>query len=598
MSEKTSLMKKKTPWTTKLLSLFCALVLVLSVTPTGMKAFAEPEASSSNEQSTNAAAASDSSKEASAAGTNKEEVVYAKLSQNGGVEGTYVINSFNLDKQTKIEDPGVYTKVTNLSTNQELKNVDGKTKIDAPAGEFFYKGELPADTKLPWTVSIDYKLDGKTVDAQDLAGAQGALTITLKITPQKEGESIFADNYLVQASGSFSTDSVENLQAESGSVAVAGSNHQVSFMVIPGGEGNFEISAQVTNFSFDGFTIAAIPLSMALDIEEFENDEMSSSVDELKNAVAKIDDGAGQLNAGAAEIGDGIALLAANNQMLSSGSSQTKDGIVYLSGSVSALAQGSSTYISSIQAQADEAYAKAAAAQAQATTKQGEYGSAMMGAGGQLQSAYTNLAIASQTSDPTELAAALAALSSDLNGIQTSLGGIQAAVGTETSPGLVVYQSQAAAYSASAETSVGIISAYAEIDEGIQLMAGSLPEMASKYALLDDGIQSYVSGVGKLNTNYAAYSQGVKELKQGTAEFKNETIDIDKKLLDGIKDELKNYLDPDYELHSFTEPSNKAVDRVQFIYMSDSIEEPEPEPVEVEETEEETLWSRLFSVFE
>ena len=119
---------------------------------------------------------------ASTASTAKREVVYTKTDATGASGGSYVVNAFETPSKTDIQDPGTYDKLTNLTTNKKLEQSDGKVDLTTVAGEpFYYQGNLSKDTKLPWTVQITYRLDGKVVSPSKLAGKSGKLDIELKV---------------------------------------------------------------------------------------------------------------------------------------------------------------------------------------------------------------------------------------------------------------------------------------------------------------------------------------------------------------------------------------------------------------------------------
>lgn len=532
----------------------------------------------------------------------KEEVVYTKFNEAGTVQGIYVVNGFHSDKAKTIKDPGAYQKVTNLSTTDPLANKNSETTLEVNADEdFYYKGELPENTELPWTVVLEYALDGKSVDVEELAGTSGDLTIKMHIDPTDD-ESVFVENYLMQVSGSFSSSTTSNLEAEGGSVAASGANHQVTFMMLPGSSGDFTITAQVHDFSFGGFTLVAVPVSLALDVDSFETDELSGSMDDLKDAVTQLDDGAKTLSDGSTSVAEALSTLSSMSTTLSNGSAQILQGTNQLSSSSAALAEGSSAFVNGVAAQAAEAAAQSATAGALAYEKQQAYVAAMTNAQSGLGSAQQNLGAAYAalaSGDDAAMQAALDSLAVDLGTTGGAVLDVSAAIGTAESAGWVSYQAQASAYAASNQTCNSIESSYAQLNNGIQLLAQSTPGLSENYQTFDNGLNSYLAGVSTLNSSYDTFQQGMSTYRSGVAEFKSQTATIDQDLIDGIKDELKSYLDADYELHSFVDESNTEVSNVQFIFLTEPIEEPEEPaaPADTEDTEEETPWTRLIALF-
>ena len=98
----------------------------------------------------------------------KEEVVYAKLASDGAAGEIYVINVFSLDTAGQITDYGDYASVLNLTTTNALTLADGKVTGEAPAGRFYYQGNLNK-ANLPWIMSFDYFLNGEEITAGELA---------------------------------------------------------------------------------------------------------------------------------------------------------------------------------------------------------------------------------------------------------------------------------------------------------------------------------------------------------------------------------------------------------------------------------------------
>lgn len=74
--------------------------------------------------------------------TQKDENVYANLNQDGSVDGIYVVNAYLLDKETDIVDYGKYDSVKNLTIDEELTKKGDTITTTAPAGNFFYQGNL------------------------------------------------------------------------------------------------------------------------------------------------------------------------------------------------------------------------------------------------------------------------------------------------------------------------------------------------------------------------------------------------------------------------------------------------------------------------
>ena len=72
----------------------------------------------------------------------KEENVYASLEEDGTVSGVYVVNEYDLEKDTRITDYGDYTEVTNLTTEDKIEETADGYTVEGKKGKFYYQGNL------------------------------------------------------------------------------------------------------------------------------------------------------------------------------------------------------------------------------------------------------------------------------------------------------------------------------------------------------------------------------------------------------------------------------------------------------------------------
>lgn len=275
---------------------------------------------------------------ASAGETAKTQVVYVKASATGSQEGVYVVNQFESEdgSRAKASDAGDYESVKNLTDDQQL-SASGTSTFDVSADKpFLYQGDLASSTQLPWTVKAGYKLDGKTVSAEQLAGASGKLEMTLDIQPNPECEGVYADNFLLQVSGSFDNDLASSVEADGAMLAQSAGNTQASYMVFPGKSGSYTINADVRDFEFGGWTIVGVPLSIALDIDDDQFGDATENLDALEQAIKGIDGGANSLK-------DGTTGVASGSQGLSSGAATLASGANALAAGAGSLQSGAST---------------------------------------------------------------------------------------------------------------------------------------------------------------------------------------------------------------------------------------------------------------
>ena len=312
--------------------------LAVSLAVPGAVVFAEGVGSTSTSTATEQSASS------STVGYKKNQVVYVKTDADGNRSGVYVVNSFEAAKGAKISDAGEYTKVTNLSTTKKLKDKNGAVAVTGQGvQDFVYQGDLNKNTDMPWNVTVSYQLDGKTVAAEELAGKSGKLTMKLKVEKNESytgGD--YADNYLVQITGSLKNSEAHEVEAEGATSAANGSNTQLTYMVIPGTTGDYTIKADVEDFEFDGWQILGVPLALSIEVDSSDISTGSmESVNDLKDGAVQLDDGASELASGASDLKDGADTLGEGVSSLQDGAGQLSDGVGTLVSSGAKLVEAS-----------------------------------------------------------------------------------------------------------------------------------------------------------------------------------------------------------------------------------------------------------------
>lgn len=548
-----------------------------------------------------AAFASEASEASEAPGYTKSETVYASLQATGAIDGIYVVNNFEVSAPQRITDFGNYEKVINLSTSETLTVENKKVSFDAEVGNFFYQGNMGTTTVLPWKIQVSYLLDGKHVTADELSGASGKLEILLKVTPDTTDPHLqtFVDNYLLQVSTSISTNVASSITAEGATLADAGSAKSINYMVLPGESKECTISAEVTDFFFDGFQIAGVPLSLAINLDEQDTSALSGSMGELQDAIAALDDGAQQLSGGSSTIASGLGVLSSSGSLLSYGSAQVQSGLSSLSLGLEQLSAGSGLYyqgvnlaLRNIETQvghvpdvATAAYALQMVVDGQSTTATNlsELPSSVN------QEIYD--AIVTNSLGPIAVADAVRDIVNTYLE-DTVVPSLVSASGTVQ--GAQQYYDTAVLY----QSLLLLRDGYTDLNTGIGQSASGAGVLAGEYSTFDSGVASYVSGVGTLASNYGAFNSGVSELASGTTLLRNGTINLDQELLDGIKEQFSSFLGGSFTPQSFVDARNASVSQVQFIFMVDGVLEPvdtAPEP-EVS-TEPDNPWTRLLALF-
>lgn len=266
--------------------------------------------------------------------TDKEETVYVKLENDGSVRAVYVVNSLALSGG-RVVDYGNYSYVQNLTNTDVLKLERGVVTIDSSGERIRYKGELP-DAELPWSFSIRYFLNGRELAPEDLAGQSGIISIQIRSEANPLGSAELFDRLCLQISVTLDSDRCRDISAESGTIATSGGDKTLSFIAVPGRAAQFALTARAENFELPGITIAGVSMSMDIDLDEVDTDDMR----ELMDGLADLDDGARELLEGVLELYDGTSELADGTAELKDGVSDLSEGVRELSDGVSDLNEG------------------------------------------------------------------------------------------------------------------------------------------------------------------------------------------------------------------------------------------------------------------
>lgn len=263
----------------------------------------------------------------------KDEVVYVNLTPEGETGTLYVVNNYDLDAETAVTDYGDYRSVRNLTTTQELARSGDAVSFTAPAGKFYYQGELdPGRTAdLPWTVKVTYLLDGKETPGEELAGKSGRFEMRVSLRQNPDSDPVYRDNYALQATLQLDSENCKNIRAEGATVADVGQLRQMSYIVLPGKEKDFTVTADVTDFEMSGLSVNGIPL--VLDIEDPDTKDLKDQVYDLQDGAAQLDDGALALEDGAAQLEEGA-------EDLRDGAQDLRDGAYDLNAKLQVVGKG------------------------------------------------------------------------------------------------------------------------------------------------------------------------------------------------------------------------------------------------------------------
>jgi putative membrane protein len=562
--------------------------------------------------------------------TSKDEVIYATLKSNGELDDIYVVNTLDVAKAGEILDYGMYSSVKNLTDLSEIDKNGQAVTINAPEGKFYYQGNMEDNTELPWDIEITYLIDGREVEASELAGKEGHVEIEIDTAANEKAESVYFKNYLLQISFMLSN-SYQNIEADGGMVANAGKNKQITFTVMPGQEEKLSAEADVTDFAFSGIDIAAVPSTLPIDTSEMVNmtDDMASlsdAISELNNGVADLEKGVSQLNNGAASLRDGSAKYKSGMSELNGSSAQ----IVGASSSIGDALKQISTLLSGDSAQMDmtslselpATLTQLASGLNQAadglTVLRENYAVAYGALDGaikdipadkvseeEIKALYDSGTDANVVKKLVDSYAAAQKVKASYSQVQEVFAAVDPTLKrvsgsvTEMSAGLTTIADELSAslndmdMSGLGQLQKGLAelsSNYGEFHSGLVGYTGGVSKLAASYSQLHSGIAGLADGTGELN-------KGVGELHSGTNELHQETKDLPEQMQQEINEMIKEYDKSDFEPVSFVSAKNEKVTSVQFVIKTEAIEKEEEETKTAKPEKKKGFWDLLLELF-
>lgn len=308
----------------------------------------------------------------------KDETVYVFSGADGSVSKIVVSDWLkNEDGDAALEDASDLKDIENVK-GEETFTADGTSLVwDANGNDIYYRGT--ADKDLPVTLSVRYQLDGEDIEAKDLVGKSGHVTVRFdyqnnqyELRDVKGNQEKIYVPFAVVTGMVLDNDVFRNVEVTNGKLVNDGTRTAVVGLALPGMQENLgldadtltiptyvEISADVTDFSM-GMTMTLMTNQVFQSLEEKEltsPEDLTDAVNQLTDAVsqlldgstalhdglvslqesagdlvdgvnalsdgaAALHDGADQLNAGAAELNNGLGTLVSNNDSLTDGAAQ------------------------------------------------------------------------------------------------------------------------------------------------------------------------------------------------------------------------------------------------------------------------------------
>lgn len=267
-----------------------------------------------------------------------------------------VSNKSTLATNTRQETVYVFN---DASGNKNHITVNEKI-TDANGNETLNKTE--SSENAPVTMKVTYKLDGKEIKPEDLAGKSGKVTIRFDYTNnQKKTVTINGKKQTVAVPFTMitgmmlPTDVFSNVEVTNGKLTKVGDNIVAIGMTMPGLKDTmnlkfndksldldipeyFELTADVKDFSLDmTMSVATSNLLSDMNADDITLDDLKKTVASLDDAATQLADGTVTLQDGTQQLSDAIPALTDGVDQLNTGASSLKDGIyAYADGAASA----------------------------------------------------------------------------------------------------------------------------------------------------------------------------------------------------------------------------------------------------------------------
>lgn len=568
----------------------------------------------------------------------KDETVYVNLHADGSIKQIYVVNRIEAKKAGVYTDYGKYTNVTNLSGSQKPAINGDSISWQLDKEVLYYQGQL-ADGELPFSFSLEYRLDDNLVTPEEIIGKAGAVAINLRVEPNPKAKAHFRDNYLAQIQIPLDLEGITGIEAPGAAPVVAGRTATLAYTVLPGQKADYTLRFETRAFEMGSISISCLPFSsdsfLDLDLEEITEgfagltdglDKLAGGSKKLQLGVIDLKEGLDQLAGGAGELAAGTSQLSAflagvgelqqGLQGLSAGLTQLKQGAAGVETGNKDLAQGIRGYTSAA-GQISQNSQKLNAGLAQLSTEgdglNAGYQQLASGLGNAIASlpqqlAPLNLSAEQQQALGQILAGMNAGLDSQLaafgQGLREYTGGVGQAAGgfNELSLGLEAFAGQGQALATAADQ---LGAGSAALSQGLTEMAAGSGGLAGGLGAFAQQSQEARGGVEELAGGANALAAGLKEMAQEVSRLPGDVkalTDAHLRLRDGFNEAAGFLTDvklPEGDSAPVSFVSDQVVPQsVQFVASTPSFKV-NPEPPEAPETKVESngFFARLLRLF-
>ncbi|MCR4651045.1 MAG: hypothetical protein K5662_04755 [Lachnospiraceae bacterium] len=305
----------------------------------------------------------------------KQETVYVKTGPSGTVNSIVVSNWLkNTGNSEELIDSSDLKDITNVKGDETYhRDKDGNVIWEANGDDIYYQGTT--DRQLPVDVSISYKLNGRPVSAEDLAGKSGHVEIDISYRNNCENTVMIDDReehvytpFAVVSGVMLDEEKFHDIKVSNGTVIADGKRDIVVGMAFPGlidslngtpiedselaGDiadrinipSEVKIEAEAEDFE-SGMILTMVNSDIvdSLGLDDIDSVNMSGiqdSIREFSDAGEQLSDGTGRLQSGAQTLANGGRELAGGADALHTGILAYTNGVGRIADGATRLDEG------------------------------------------------------------------------------------------------------------------------------------------------------------------------------------------------------------------------------------------------------------------
>lgn len=284
--------------------------------------------------------------------TAKDETVYVISNADGSVKkiivSDWIKNSLN---EKNLKDKSELKDIKNVKGDESyVMDSDNMRVWNADGADIYYQGTISKE--LPVDLKVSYKLDGKAVSADEIAGKSGKATIRFdyvnkqysEVTIDGKTEKIYVP-FVMLTGLMLDNDVFTNVEVSNGKLINDGDRTVVAGFALPGLKENLaldsskieipdyvEVTADVKNFSLTTtLTLATNSLFNEFDTSKLNTaDDLQAQLNELTSGMSKLIDGSSELYGGLTTLLSKSKELAAGVDKLASGTNELASGTAAL----------------------------------------------------------------------------------------------------------------------------------------------------------------------------------------------------------------------------------------------------------------------------